>query len=148
MKLNSSLLKNNKILAILSVFAIILLFVSAFFLVSGFTLFNQPTPPPNIDESKLPGFPGFSNGDVSEEEIEKSTQSSLVYQMVQDLPYDGTNFALYYSYDNDSFTLYLSPGNEAAGRAEFSNFINSKGVQDASWIHNLNETSVKPTPEP
>lgn len=91
---------------------------------------------------------GFDASSFDEEFKENSNMSSSVYGMIPDLPYDGSNFSLYYSFENDSFTLFINQKNPAAGREEFSEFIKSYGIESDSWIKNLEEVSLKPTPEP
>jgi len=138
-----NIFKKNSFLVIAAIVLFIVFVFVSFRILSG----NFGLSSPSTDD-----FDTYNNeivpGVIEEDDpvaIKQSRQSGLVYEMAQGLPYEGVNFSLFYSFDDDFFTLYLNPNNTVGGNNEFEKYLKSNGVENSSWIPNLNTVYQKPT---
>jgi len=68
---------------------------------------------------------------------EDSRNSYAVGVLIGKLPYQGTNFSMFYDIKKDIFTVILNSENVAAANKEFDVFLSDNNVQDRSWVLNL-----------
>ena len=132
-----------KILAI-AVVAFFIFVTLAFIILSGNILPGRgpaPSTPPNITGTGL-------DIETDPTKIKENEQSGNVMSLLNLIPYKGSNFALFYNYDDNSFTLYVNPASPAQGNTEFEAFLRKNGVSNRSELYNLKTVSVMPTPQP
>lgn len=104
-----------------------------------------PTPSPLIQGGESEAKPGVENTSQDEE---KNRRSFLVGQLINQIPYNGASFSLYYNFSKNEFILYINPSTPSQGNVEFDAFLKKNGVESRSWIENLVSTSEKLTPAP
>jgi hypothetical protein len=86
---------------------------------------------------------GQELGEYTKEELEEN-RGHHVTNLVSVLPFEGTNFSLSYSFDNDEFILYVNPQAEDQGEKELQTFLLENKIKDVSWLPNLKKTTLKP----
>lgn len=79
-----------------------------------------------------------------------SKQASKIGELINELPYPGKNFALYYDFKNLQFMVYINPNNKVLGNSEFDKFLKDNGFSDRSLLEaqGLFTTYVIPSPTP
>ena len=111
---------------------------------------NQTSPTPSPTQQNTNS--GASNADnpqfQNQQQQEDARRSYTIGQLINLLPYSGTNFSLFYSFSTNQFTLYINPANQTAGNSEFDAFLKKNGINDRSWFSNLSLTTQKITPVP
>ncbi len=73
--------------------------------------------------------------------INDARKSFLAGQLINKLPYTGSNFYLSFDYSTGYFTLVLNKNNLELGNKEFDDFLLQNSVSDRSWISNLKVTT-------
>lgn len=140
--------KNKEVfLLIVAIVLVLILFI--------FVVFISFVPrPENPNNSSVPtpfpsGVSGGENlqpGTQAEQEIVR--RSYTIGQLINLLPYNGSNFSLFYSFSTNVFTLYINPSKQTEGNTEFDAFLKKNGIDNRSWFDNLVVSSVKVTPAP
>lgn len=64
-------------------------------------------------------------------------RESLVGKLLDKLPYFGNNFSLKYDISSNRFTATIKQGSEEAGQKQLNEFLSANGIEDQSWIRNL-----------
>lgn len=106
----------------------------------------QPSPEPSasttppLDDPPLPAQ-GREYQDslqvIQKSEEEEISRDSLVGELLNLIPYKGSNFTLDYSFTNNHFILILDKGSESEGNQEFDQFLKNNNVLDRNWIRNI-----------
>lgn len=125
--------ENRKLLLVFVSFIIILIVLFIFF--SFKILFGSSSSQlsPNTDPNGPDENYTREQKELEDQFLDDDKKSSRVSQLIDNLPYKGTNFSLIYDYGSLQFTLILLEGNESAGLEEFARFIKTNGI-DASLI--------------
>ena len=64
-------------------------------------------------------------------------QETAVGNLLNILPYKGTNFSFSFNYQTNVFVLTLNKNNTAQGNTEFDAFLKKNNIADRSWFLNL-----------
>lgn len=81
--------------------------------------------------------PGEQYQTISTNDREQIRRDSLVGQLLNKLPYTGTNFSLEYNYSRNQFIVTLKAGQEDAGNKELDAFLLANQIDSESWLNNL-----------
>lgn len=125
--------ENKKLILIFGSFIVVLIFLFIFF--SFKILFGSSNSQlsPNTDPNGPDEEYTREQKELEDQFLDEDKRSSRVSQLIDNLPYKGTNFSLIYDYGSLQFTLILLQGKESAGLEEFAGFIKANGI-DASLI--------------
>lgn len=94
----------------------------------------SPTSPSATSSSFIPRPNPDIKYDLSDDEILR--RDALVGQLLNKLPYSGTNFSLEYNYSNGQFIATLKTNQEASNK-ELDDFLKSNQIENRSWLNNL-----------
>lgn len=140
------------------ILAIILLFIFASFLFSEITKERQkilekgasplpsesPSSPLPITGEPIPGKEYFV---VTPEDKISQEQDEAVVNLINALPYKGTNIYLSYSFSNFQFTLQENELEPEESEKEFNDLLTQYGIKDKSWLKNLRVQKIQGTQE-
>ncbi len=68
-------------------------------------------------------------------------RESQVGSLLRVLPYKGTDFMMEYDYKNLNFVVTINKERAVAGNTEFDLFLQQHGINNRTWIRNLNITT-------
>lgn len=125
--------ESKKLILVSGSFIIILIVLFIFFSFKILFGTNNSQISPNIDPNGPDEEYTREQKELEDQFLDDDKKSSRVSQLIDNLPYKGTNFSLIYDYGSLQFTLVLLEGNESAGLEEFAGFIKANGI-DASLI--------------
>lgn len=134
--------ENRKLILAFGSFIIVLIILFIFF--SFRILFGSSNSQisPNADPNGPDEEYTREQKELEDQFLNEDKESSRVSQLIDNLPYKGTNFSLTYDYGSLQFTLILLQGNESAGLEEFAGFIKTNGINASLIDKNLvNQTS-------
>jgi len=141
----------KKIIIIISVVVFTILLLIAYLLINGGSIFGPgffpvPTTAPGsekngVNEDYNKSFEKLIPTIESSEE--KETKIGAV---LNQLPYKGKNFSLYFDLDTGRYVLYINPSNKDLGNTEFEDFLKKNGVLSRYWLQNLFIMYITPTP--
>ncbi|GEM_PF-3402042 len=124
-------------------FLLFLVFALAGFMVFIFLVFSILGRPPSNQKpsSADPDGPGEEytkeQKELEDEFLDKDKESSRVSQLIDKLPYKGSNFLLEYSYGSLQFTLTLNEKAQSQGLAEFNQFLSANSIDANRMEENL-----------
>lgn len=77
-----------------------------------------------------PSQPKFVPVPKNSVQVNKAAENSAdrIVNIMDKLPYKGTNFTLSYDSNTGGFILNINPSNKSAGSAEFEDFLKQNGV--------------------
>lgn len=71
---------------------------------------------------------------AGEEFLRRKTATGL---LLNQLPYSGYNFLMYYDFDQAQFIIEIPKGAQDEALIEISTYLQSQGIEDLSWINNV-----------
>jgi hypothetical protein len=142
-------MKKNILLLLVGIGVIVLILIIIFISnnKNGGSLGPLPIPTP-VGAPKDSGGNALPDQNTSAQQHAQGRQDALVGELLNQLPYVGGNFSLYYNYSKDMFVLYINPNAKQQGEDEFNAFLTKNGIKDRSWIQSIFTTYLVPTPTP
>ncbi len=100
------------------------------------------TPPspsfnPSVPLNQQVPQPGSNYSAITPEGEVISKQDEAVLNLINTLPYKGTNIYLSYSFTNFQFTLQENELEQEESEKEFNELLARYGIKDRSWLKNL-----------
>lgn len=134
--------ETQKLLALI-MFLLVFTVAALIFLFSFLSDSNPQRAPEDLSNIAEPGVAASSLQEQKQEEV-----GFQVGLLINQLPYRGQYFSLYYNLEKDVFTLFINPQHTQEGNAQFIDFLKKNGIENQSALQSLNTVYKEPTPQP
>jgi len=130
--------KTVKLLGLVVIIGVIALLIIQIFLnLKQTNTSPYPTPNTSAEASYYSQDYKQKAAQIQQQNQQFNNQEEKVGQLLNKVPYQGTNFKLVFDSSSSEFVVTINQNNKTQGETEFENFLKQNQIEDKSWIRNL-----------